>query len=215
MPIDSTQAVPNRYGSLRPFAAAFGVCYVAAFVLLGDLLGSSADSTETFTEYWESDARVAANIIGGVLLMAAAVFAVCCGLIVRHESTSEQPGLRADLLPALATLAGAGLFVSAGLLLTPPILQSIGDAFSDPGLAPDVAAGVAQAGTIVLICTVLLLGGWTVLVAHAGRAVGACGRPWVIAAWIVAAFALAGVTVGAALPLGLWWIAIAWRWRRV
>lgn len=203
----------TTYATLRPFAAGFGLCYLAAFVLLGDLLGSSADSTATFTEYWESDARVAANIMGGVLLMAASVLAVCCGLIVRHESTTEHPGLRDDLVAALATLAGAGLFVSAGLLVTPPVLQSFGDAFSDPGLTPDVAAGVAQAGIIMLLCTLLLLGVWVVLVAYAGRAAGACGTPWVIAAWIVAAFALLGVTVGAALPMGLWWVAIAWRWR--
>jgi hypothetical protein len=211
---DGTLAVVlTTYGSVRVTALGFGLTYLAGGVLLAELVGSSADSTATFTEHFDDNAARFGDIAGSLILMASSVFVLCTGLTLRERLLGPQPRLRVDLLAALALLCAAALFVSAGLLLSAPFLQSFGDLYGDPGMEPAVAAGLAQAGTVALICAVMLLGAWTGLVAHVAHSAGAIGRWFNVTGWIAAGMTLFAVTGIATFPLGVWWIALAFGWR--
>ena len=203
----------RTYGSVRMATAGFGLAYLIAFALLGDLLGSSADSTATFTEHFADDSARWGDFAGGLVFVTAALFLVAAGLTLRQRLASETPALKVDMVAGLALLAAGGLLVSAGLLLTVPATLALGDITDDTGIEPGPAAGIAQAGTVVLIATVLCLGALTALVAHVAGAQGAIGRWLSRSGWVVAVLTLAGWTGAAALPLGVWWLALAFRWR--
>ncbi len=203
----------ERYGSVRAAALGFGVTYLVGGVLLSDLVGSTADSTGTFTAHFDNDARRFGDIAGSILLLASSFFLVAAGLTLRQRLVDAVPSLRTDLVAALAVLGAAGLVVSAGLLLAVPLMQSVGDLFSDPGMEPAVAAGIAQAGVVVLLATLIVLGAFTALVAQLSRGAGATPRWFLPAGWTVAVLTLLGITGAAAFPLGLWWVALAFGWR--
>ncbi|MEX2080493.1 MAG: hypothetical protein WEC33_02665 [Dehalococcoidia bacterium] len=203
----------TAYGSVRATALGFGLTYLTGGVLLAELVGSSADSTATFTTHFDDDAARFGDIAGSLLLMVSSVFVLCAGLTLRERLRGPRATLRVDLVAALAFLGAAALFVSAGLLLSAPLLQSFGDLVDDPGMEPAVAAGFAQAGTIALISSVLLLGAWTALVAHVAHSAGAIGRWFRLTGWVVAGLTVFAVTGIAAFPLGVWWVALAFGWR--
>ena len=202
------------YGSIRAVTIGFGISYLAGFVLLAELLGSSADETAQFTRHFDNDASRFGDIAGAVALLAAALALVMAGLVLRHRLGAAQPSLRVDLVAALAMLAATGLLVSAGLLLAVPLWQSFGDITGDPGVEPGAAAGIAQAGTALLICTLFILAAWTAIVAQLARKAGAIGRWLSVAGFLVAVLACFGITGAGAFPLGLWWIVVGMRWRQ-
>lgn len=203
----------QNYGSVRAGALAFGFAYLAGGILLAELIGSSADSTETFTTHFDDDLLRYGDIIGSLLLVGASIPLVCIGLTIRQELVLAQPSLRIDLIAALSLLGAAGLLASGSLLLTPPLLQSFGDLFTDPGLEPASAAALAQAGTVALLCTLLVLGAWTALVARTSRSGQRIGSWLYISGVAAAALTVLGITGAAAFPLGIWWIVFAFRWR--
>ena len=203
----------ERYGSVRFAAIAFGVAYLAGGILLGELVGSSADSTQTFTDHFNDDASRFGDIAGAVLLVVAALFAVPLGLTLRQRLAGPTPVLKVDLVAGLAILSAAGLLISAGLLITAPLWQSFGDFFDDPGMEPAVAAGVAQAGIAALLCSLLVLGAWTFLLVSLARRAGQIPGWLSIVGWVAAVLTLFGITGAAALPIGLWWIACGVFWR--
>jgi hypothetical protein len=191
--------------------AALGVAYLLALGLLSELLGSSGDSVATFTTHFNNDASRFGDIAGSLALVVAALLLTATGLSLRHRLNLSRPGLKTDLTAALAVLGASGLLASAGLLISAPLMQTIGDVFSDPGMEPGASAAIAQAGTAMFLCTLLVLGAWTALVVHAFRRPGRTGTWFAVTGWAVAALTLLGVTVGAAAPLGIWWIAFAFR----
>ncbi|MGK2965710.1 MAG: hypothetical protein ACSLFM_08885 [Tepidiformaceae bacterium] len=187
--------------------------YLAAFALLGELLGSTADSTQTFTDHFADDATRFGDIAGALLLVVAAVFLVALGLTLWRMLATEPPSLRIDLIGSLAIVVAAALVASAALLVAPPLLQSFGDLFDDPGMEPGATAGIAQAGSVGVILCAMLLGGWTVLFAVVAYGAGVIGRRSMIAACVVGGLSLLAITVGAAAPLGVWWLVVGLRWR--
>ena len=190
------------------------MAYLVGAVLLGELVGSSADSTQTFTDHFNNDTSRFGDIAGSSALIVAALLIVPLGLSLRQRLSGETPELKVDLVAGLAILSASGLLLSAGLLVTAPLWQSFGDLFDDPGMEPAVAAGVAQAGIAVLLATLFVLAAWTFLAASLARKAGRIPRWLSIAGWVAATLALFGITGAAALPLGLWWVALGWWWRR-
>lgn len=203
----------ERYGSVRGAAVGFGLTYLLGFFMLGELLGSSADSTQSYTDHFDDDTARFGDIAGALALLAAAAFVVPVGLALRHELATSRPTLKVDLLAGLAVVSAAGILVSAGMLLAPPLWQSLGDVTDDPGMEPAVAAGVAQVGTAVLLCSLILLASWTFLAIHLTRKEGRVPGWLSVVGWGAAGLALLGITVVAALPLGLWWIGLGIFWR--
>jgi MFS family permease len=188
---------------------AFGLAYLAAVLLFGELLGSTADSTETFTQLFDSESRRVADITGGIVLLIGAALLAISVVSVR----ASLPSPRADALAAVGMLAAAGLLFASTLLAAPAVMRAIGAMFGDPGMDPGAAAGLAQAGAVALFGAILLLGATTVLTAHVCREAKISGRGFVVAAWVTALLGVFAVTVAAAAPLGLWWLAFGWRIR--
>lgn len=203
----------RRYGSVRAAAIAFGVVYLGGGVLLSELVGSSADSTDTFSEHFASAGWRTADIVGGAGLAVAALLMVGLGLTLQARLARGRRELRSDSVAALALLQGSVLFTAAGLLATPSILRAIGALYSDPALEPAAAAGIAQAGIVVLLFVIVAMGLWTALVAWLSLRAGAIPRWLAVAGWVVAVLSLLGVTGVAAMLLGVWWLAFGFRWR--
>lgn len=93
-----------------------------------------------------------------------------------------------------------------------PLTTSIGEFTDDPGIDIGVQAGIAQAGTVVLLVAALCLAVTTVLVARLGRQNLAVPR-WIMAtAWVTAATLCLGVSVGLLMPFAAWAIAVGVVW---
>ena len=196
-----------QIGSLRASAIAFGVVYIVGLILLGDLLGSSADSTKAFTEQFDSTADRIGHIVGAIALLACALTILTFGLASRMFFARRHPGLATDLIAGLSGLCAAGLLITASLLVTPSLMRTLGELTDDPGIEANSAAAIAQAGTAVFVVTLLVIGVLTVLAGRLAVRNRVISR-WVqITGWLVALLTLAGLSVVAAFPMGLWWIA--------
>ena len=90
---------------------------------------------------------------------------------------------------------------------------SIGSITDDPGIEPPVQAGIAQAGTVVLLMSMLVVGATFVLAARLGRAAGSVPRWIAVTAWIVAAALILGMSIALLFPFGAWLIALGLTWK--
>lgn len=75
-----------------------------------------------------------------------------------------------------------------------------------------VEAGIAQAGTVMLLVAALCLALTTVLLARLGRQNHAVPRWISVTAWAAAATLCLGVSVGLLMPFALWAIALGLTW---
>jgi hypothetical protein len=204
-------ASPDHRSLMAP-ALVLGGSYLVAIVLLGPLLGSSADASTAYRDHFASDGNRVRDIVGSLTLLVAAVALLWTVLRAR---SAGAPAILGDIVLAVAGLASAGLVVAAGLLLTVPATTTIGELTDDPGIDDAVQAGIAQAGTVMLMVAALLLGATAVLLAVLGRRRGAVGSWIVAAAWVTAVCSLLGFSVVLLLPFAVWAIAVAAVWRPV
>ena len=119
----------------RP-GSAFVVLFLGSSVLLGDLVGSFADSDAQFVTLF-SDAGNRIGYIAGSFLLFLAGLAF---MWFAHALSCETGTRRAPLLITGVT-AGSGMIVAALAFATVPLSIQFGSAFGDPGL---------QAGQAVL-----------------------------------------------------------------
>jgi hypothetical protein len=200
----------NRWHDLsRVLTMAFGFSYLIAIVLLGELLGSAADSTATFADRVDDEALRAVDLLGCAFLAVSAVLLVMVALTLRRRIGTNEPDIWEDISAGVGLLAAAGLLMSAALLATTPLWRTLGAATDDPSLEPAVGAGITQAGIAMLILSVVVAGVWTVLVAIRARRTVDASIWFMVSAILVGALTLFAVTVAAALPLGVWWLAFA------
>lgn len=190
-----------------------GVIYLVAVASLGPLLGSTADSSTAFVEHFASDSNVRLDLVATLLLVAASVLLVWTIVLIRHEVESTRDTRRlGDLLGPLSVLSAGGVLVAAGLLATVPVTTAIGKITDDPGIEPPVQAGIAQAGTVVLLTSMLIVGTTFVIAAHLGQMAGSVPR-WVsFAAWIVGILLLLGISIALLFPFGAWLIVLGLTW---
>jgi len=120
---------------------------------------------------------------------------------------------RCDFLGALSVVSASGLLVAAGLLATVPLTTSIGNITDDPGIEPPVQAGIAQAGTVVLVMSMLVVGATFVLATRVGRSAGSVPRWIAVTAWIVAIALILGMSIALLFPFGAWLIAFGLTWK--
>ena len=194
--------------TLRISAIAFGVFYLVGLVMLGDLLGSTADSTSAFTEQFDDTATRIGHILGALAFSLSAVVMIVFGIAFRSLIVQKKVELRLDVLAALAILSAAGLLVASGLIAAPSLVRSIGEMTGDPGIAANASAGIAQAGTVVFFFNLLVLGITTGLTSSVGVRSQVIAKPLHIFGLIAALLTIAGFSVIAAFPLGLYWLAI-------
>lgn len=204
----------GRMGTVRTSAVCLGIAYLVAVASLGPLLGSTADSSTAFVDHFASDANVRTDLIASLLLAAASTLLVWTIVLIRDRLQSEHEMRRlCDVLGALSVISASGLLVAAGLLATVPLTTSIGNITDDPGIEPPVQAGIAQAGTVVLLMSMLVVGATFVLAARLGRAAGAIPRWVAVTSWIVAAALVLGMSIALLFPFGAWLIALGLTWR--
>lgn len=199
---------------LRTPAVALGVGFIVCIGLLGPLLGSTADSSSAFADHFAENRNLVVDLIASVLLVVVAGLMVWSAIEV-DQSTAAVPGttkLR-DVVTRSSNIAAAGLVVSAGLLATVPLTTLIGKATDDPGIDVTVQAGIAQAGTVVLIVTMLVAGAMSVTIAHLGRRAGAIPTWILVSGWVVAVLLILGISIALLFPYGAWNIALGLTWR--
>jgi hypothetical protein len=168
-----------------------------AIVMLGPLLGSSADASTAFAEHFDDDLNRFRDLLGSGALLIAAAMLVWTMVTVRRKTVERAESSVRDLSTIAAVVASSTLVAAAGLLLTVPLTSFIGDLTDDPGIDLGVQAGIAQAGTVMLFVAALCLAPTTVLLARLGRQDLAVPRWISVTAWITAALW--------AIALGLVW----------
>jgi hypothetical protein len=148
------------------------------------------------------------------MLLVVAALLVWTVIVMRDTTNGNHHTARlCDAAGAASLVAAAGILVASGLLATVPLTTVIGNITDDPGIDPPVQAGIAQAGTVVLLTSMIAVGVTFVLVAHLGYANGAVAR-WVVAtAWLVAVALLLGVSIALLFPAGIWAIALGLAWQ--
>ncbi len=119
----------------RP-GSAFVLLFLGSSVLLGDLVGSFADSDAQFVTLFSDAGNRVGYVAGSVLL----VLAGLAFLWFAHALSCETGTRRAALLITGAT-AGSGMIVAALAFATVPLSIQFGSTVGDPGL---------QAGQAVL-----------------------------------------------------------------
>lgn len=205
----------SRLGAIKPLRApaiVLGCSYLLAVALLGPLLGSSADASTAFSEHFADDGNRVRDLLGSLALLVAAASLVWTVVSARTATSARSGNLR-DLSTIAGVVTASTLVIAAGLLITVPLTTAIGDFTDDPGIDPGVQAGIAQAGTVVLLVAAMCLAVTAVLVARLGRENGAVPQ-WVSAtAWATAATLLLGVSVGLLMPFAAWAIALGLTWK--
>ena len=197
---------------LRVPAIGLGVSYLVAILMLGSLLGSLGDASTAFTEHYDNDANRVRDLLGSLALLVAAAMLVWTAVTARQETIVRARSSVRDLSTVAGVVTASTLVASSGLLMTVPLTTSIGDLTDDPGIDAGVQAGIAQAGTVVLLVAALCLALTTVLLARLGRQNLAVPR-WIGAtAWATAATLCLGVTVGLLIPFAGWAIAVGLVW---
>jgi hypothetical protein len=200
---------------LRSSALTLSGSYLLAIVLLGPLLGSTADASTAFRDHFADDGNRLRDVAGSLALLVAAASLVWTALTARASSRSPVVANLGDLTAAAAGVTAAVLVVASGLLLTVPATTSIGEITDDPGIDEEVQAGIAQAGSVMVFVAALCLAFTAVLLARLGRRSGAVDR-WVVAcAWLNVVCAVLGVSVVLLVPFGAWAAAVALVWREV
>lgn len=199
---------------LRTAGLVCGVAHLASIVLLGPLLGSAADPSTAYAEHYAVDANVRRDLVGSLgLLVAAAALGWIVVAARRRAGGPDGGGIGGDLTAAAGLVSAGVIVVAAGVLATVPLTTAIGDLTDDPGIDAEVQAGIAQAGTVVLLVAMVAVGVTTVLLARLGRAAGAVPRWVVVTAWATAGTLLLGASVVLLAPFGAWIAGAGTAWR--
>lgn len=198
---------------LRGSAVGLGASWFVAIALLGPLLGSSADASSAYAEHYEGDANLLRDLVGTIAIVVASGMLVWTTSTARRMSQRVAQGATRDLVSGAGLTSASALVVAAGLLATVPLTTAIGNLTDDPGIEVGVQAGIAQAGTVVLLVAALPLAATAVLLARLGRQEGAVPR-WIgIAAWVAAVGLLLGASVALLLPFAAWAVALGLTWQ--
>ncbi len=205
-------AVPERLHPLRRPAIGLGCAYLFAIVMLGPLLGSSADASTAFADHFSDDGNRVRDLLGSLALLVSAAMLVLTAVVARRETVTRGTSSVRDLAMVAAIVTSCTLVTASSLLLTVPLTTSIGELTDDPGIDDGVKAGIAQAGTVALLVAALCLAVTTVLLAQLGRQTHAVPR-WILAtAWATAATLCLGVSVVLLVPFAAWVIAFGIVW---
>lgn len=184
----------------RP-GSAFVVLFLGSSVLLGDLVGSFADSDAQFVTLFSDAGNRFGYIAGSVLLVLAGLAFVWFA----HALSCETGARRAVLLITGAT-AGSGMIVAAFAFATVPLSIQFGSAVGDPGLQAGQAV-LPQLGFAALGLGAMLPAG--IFVALAAAAPDLLPRWLIAASWPVAL--LVSLTAFLYLPMILFvlWVVAA------
>jgi hypothetical protein len=209
-----TKAHPSadRVRPLRAPAISLGCSYLVAVVMLGPLLGSSADASTAFAEHFDDAGNRLRDILGSLALLVTAATLVWTAVAARQQTIARPHTSKRDLSTISGIVTASALVSASGLLMTVPLSSSIGELTDDPGIDVGVQAGIAQAGTVMLLVAALCLAVTAVLLAALGRQAHAIPRWTSATAWVTAATLALGVSVVLLVPFAAWVIALGLAW---
>lgn len=203
-------------------AAASGICFSSLFIggliPLGELLGSFADADRTFEVYFASSTNRASNIVGGILLAAAAFVFLWFLLNLRERLQPDETG--SATLPNFVFSTGQAfvtlLLVGTAALVTVPITLAFATLTDDQPFTTGQAI-LPQLGYVVLA----LFANWAAAATVLGATVSA-GRTGSFPRWlrglgfvVTGALLLFGLTGGGAFfALPIWTLAVSLHWWR-
>jgi hypothetical protein len=202
----------DRVRSLRAAAISLGCSYLLAVVMLGPLLGSTADASTAFAEHFDDAGNRLRDVLGSLALLVTAATLVWTAVTARHQTTGHPHRSSRDLSTIGGVVTASALVTASGLLMTVPLSRSIGELTDDPGIDVGVQAGVAQAGTVMLLVAALCLAVTSVLLARLGRQAHAIPRWTSATAWVTAATLALGVSIVLLVPFAAWIIALGLTW---
>lgn len=196
----------------RRAAIVFAATLFAAAVLLGDLLGSFADSDQALFDHFESGSRRAMDIAGSLLLAVAAIGFGVFARVLAHDLEGARPdGELHHVVAASGMLAAGAMALAAIALVTVPGSIAFGELFDDPGLTEGRAA-LPQLGVAALAIGTALPGAALVLATSLGPALPLWLRRtgYVVALLLV----LASVAGPGMFSLPVWVLLVAFMSRR-
>jgi hypothetical protein len=124
-------------GSNRAVSIAGGlfvVAFTAGLAFLADELGAFADHDGTFVDHFSTGSQRGADIVGSILLAAAAVtFMYFSHLIASIRPDSDNKAATSDLVRMAGILTGVFMLVAVLALVTVPFSISLGEFFDEAG----------------------------------------------------------------------------------
>lgn len=189
-----------------------GGSYLVAIITLGPLLGSSADASTAFADHFGDGGNRLRDLLGSLALLVSAAMLAWTTVVVRQQTGDLHQESSRDLSAMSGVVTASALVAAAGLLMTVPLTSSIAELTDDPGIDIGVQAGIAQAGTVMLLVAALCLASTTVLFARLGRRARVL-PPWIsVTAWVTAASLALGASVVLLVPFAAWVIAFGLAW---
>ena len=181
--------------------ALFVVLFLAGFALLGDLIGSFADSDRAFVDHFAEDDNRLKDIVGAYLLLFAALCLTWFTVALAARATDRR-------VPLIATgsVAASAMVLAALAFLTVPLSISFGDLSDDPGVGEGQAL-LPQLGFTALFAGVLVPA--AVFVVLAGREPHLLPRWLAVASYPTGALLLVAVLAFAPILLLPAWVAAA------
>ena len=161
----------------RP-GSVFVVLFVGSVVLLGELVGSFADSDAQFVTLFSDSGNRIGYIAGSVLLVLAGLAFVWFADAVSHEARQHRPAL----LITAASTAG-GMIVAALAFATVPLSIQFGSLTGDPGLESGQAV-LPQLGYVAFGLGAMIPAG--IFIAIAARTPGLLPRWLAVSSYPVA-----------------------------
>src|SRR5687767_7519604 len=169
--------------------------------MLGDLLGSFADSDRAFADHFADGGTRARDIVGSLLLVLAGFALVWFAVAM----SAAREDLGAPLI-VTASLAAGAMIVAGLALATVPLSISFGDLTDDPGLGAGQAV-LPQFGYVALTFGAMLPAAAFVIVI--ARTPGLLARWLRVAGYAVAALLLLAVMVMPMILLVIWIAAVS------
>jgi hypothetical protein len=122
----------NRAASVA--GGLFVVAFAAGLAFLADELGAFADHDGTFVDHFSTGSQRGADIVGSILLAAAAVtFMYFSHLIASIRPDNDNKAATSDLVRMAGILTGVFMLVAALALVTVPLSISLGEFFDEAG----------------------------------------------------------------------------------
>lgn len=195
-------------------AVTFAILYVGGVIPLGELLGSFADSDETFVAYFATDSNRVGVLIGGLVLALAAV--AFLWFVANIRAALEGPGALPHVVSGAGVAFACLLAAGAAAAVTVPYARIFGGALDTESILVGSDALLPQLAYVLITVMAMWMAAALILaVSLAARARGLFPR-WLVQLGFGAAIFvfLLGPSVMGVLGLPVWALAVAVFWFR-
>jgi hypothetical protein len=188
----------------------FAITFTVGVILLGDLLGSFADSDETFAEYYASSANRTGSALGGLLLLISGIaFLPFVGGLVRLIDPNHTSWTTVQLGVPLSYVA-AGLIIAAAAALSTVGFAGVFADIIDGSLEAFQGSSVAvlpQLGYVLIVLAAWVLAVVLAIVASVSMRARSMPRALAWLTMVCATLLLLAPSVAALLAIPIWALA--------